>query len=170
MRNFEGKEATIEFLLDVLDKENDPFKPEKKRQILIKLASFKEPRIAERIIKCLHDIDDEVRLATVEALDVQDLTPQNEPEIDEILKRFLSNPEEESNRFRVRIVEMYIKRGWNIDSPEDYLIENPPSGFSIVDGNFVAQNKRFKIIVLQNSFAIESVAYKYIVVYIYNPM
>ena len=28
-----------------------------------------------------HDIDDEVRLATVEALDVQDLTPQNEPEI-----------------------------------------------------------------------------------------
>ena len=62
-----------------MDKENDPFKPEKKRQILIKLASFKEPRIAERIIKCLHDIDDEVRSAAVEALDVQDLTPQNEP-------------------------------------------------------------------------------------------
>ena len=139
IEEFEGKEATIQFLLDVLDKENDPFKPEKKRQILIKLASFKEPRIAERIIKCLHDIDDEVRLATVEALDVQDLTPQNEPEIRRNLEEVLSNPEEESNRFRVRIVEMYIKRGWNIDSPEDYLIENPPSGFSLVDGKFVAQ-------------------------------
>ena len=55
------------------------------------------------------------------------------------LEEVLSNPEEESNRFRVRIVEMYIKRSWNIDSPEDYLIENPPSGFSLVDGQFVAQ-------------------------------
>ena len=57
------------------------------------------------------------------------------PEIRRNLEEVLSNPEEESNRFRVRIVEMYIKRGWNIDSPEDYLIENPISDFHSSMGN-----------------------------------
>lgn len=138
IEEFEGKEATIEFLLDLLDKENDPFKPEKKRQILIKLASFKDQRIPERIVKCLHDIDDEVRLATVEALDVQDFSETSISIVRKNLEDVISNPEEESNRFRVRIAEMYIKQNWNIEQPEDFLIENPPAGFSLNNGYFSA--------------------------------
>ncbi len=140
IEEFEGQEATIAFLLDVLDKENDPFKPEKKRQLLIKLASYKDPRIAERIIKCLHDIDDEVRLATLEALNNQTLSSKDEPVVRSNLEEVLSNPEEESNRFRVRIAELFIDRKWKIAEPEDFLLESPPNGFQLVNGFFTLQS------------------------------
>ena len=100
------------------------------------MASFKDHRIPERIVKCSHDIDDEVRLATVEALDIQDFSEQSISIVRKNLEDVISNPEEESNRFRVRIAEMYIKQKWNIENPEDFLIENPPVGFSLIDGYF----------------------------------
>ena len=45
VQKFQGETETVSFLLEMLSGENDPFKPEKKRQILIRLAEYTDERI-----------------------------------------------------------------------------------------------------------------------------
>ena len=119
----------MELLLALLDEEIDEFKPEKKRQILIRLADFKDQRIAERVPECLGNFDEGIRYAAVEALAAQ--------EVDSIrgdLAASLADKEEESNRFRVRIAEVFHRREWDLGEHAEMVEQNPPVGFRIENG------------------------------------
>ena len=89
----QGPAAAVDLLLDILGREVDPFKTEKKRQILIKLADYQDPRIVDRVPALLEDFDEGVRYAAAEALISQETN-----EVLDDLAKALANPEEESNR------------------------------------------------------------------------
>ncbi len=125
----EGGTAAVDVLLDMLGREVDPFKPEKKRQILIKLAEYRDERIVERVPACLEDFDEGIRYAAAETLLAQD-----DDSIREDLARALARRDEESNRLRVRISDAFNKRGWGLGEHAEAVRERPPVGW-IVDGD-----------------------------------
>ena len=125
--HFEGEEAKVSSLLELLGLEIDPFKPKKKEQILLHLAKSKDQRIVERVPFCLKDFDEGVRYAAVEALAAQENDDCREP-----LAEALSNPNEESNRFRCRIAEIFHQRKWSLGQEASLVAENPPTQFQVV--------------------------------------
>ena len=129
VHDLEGKEAAVDILLDMLGREVDPFKTEKKRQILIKLSDYIDDRICERVPACLEDFDEGIRYAAAEALISQDVA-----EIRVDLARALARRDEESNRLRVRIAEAFHKRGWELGEHADAIEERPPVGWAVAEG------------------------------------
>ncbi|MEL6346201.1 MAG: HEAT repeat domain-containing protein [Myxococcota bacterium] len=124
--HFEGKDATVEVLLDMLGREVDPFKPEKKRQILIRLAEYKDQRIVDRVPACLEDFDGDIRYAAAEALIAQDTDTVRDD-----LARALANRNEESNRLRDRIATAFHQRSWPLGAFAGDLNDNPPYGWAV---------------------------------------
>ncbi len=130
IEELEGTDAAVDVLLDMLGREVDPFKPEKKRQILIKLADYRDARIIERVPACLHDFDEGIRYAAAEALLAQegaDGTVRAE------LGKALANRQEESNRLRVRIAEAFHQRSWDLGEHTEAVAERPPVGWTVTD-------------------------------------
>ena len=127
--HFEGQDAAVEVLLDMLGREVDPFKPEKKRQILIRLAEYNDERIIERVPPCLEDFDGDIRYAAAEALIAQETDAVRED-----LARALANPKEESNRLRDRIAATFSQRSWPLGDFADAISENPPYGWAVSSG------------------------------------
>ena len=81
----------------------------------------------------LKDFDEGVRYAAVEAL-----AAQESDECKEQLAEALGNPNEESNRFRCRIAEIFHQRNWSIEGDAaDLIAENPPSQFKLVGNKIV---------------------------------
>ena len=132
VEEFEGPEKTVSFLLELLGLEMDPFKTEKKRQIIIKLGDFTDERIISPVSACLFDYDEEVRLASIETLHKQNSDECHEPFVEA-----LTDPEEESNRLKIRIAEILEQRGWDLLDKGDRLQHNPPVGW-----RFSAENNR----------------------------
>jgi len=132
VEELEGPAVVVDLLLEMLGREVDPFKPEKKRQILIKLSDYIDPRISERVPACLEDFDEGVRYAAVEAL-----LGQEEAVIREELAKALANRQEESNRLRVRIAEAFHKRSWALDDHAEAIIERPPHGWQVRAGKML---------------------------------
>ena len=128
-----GSSAVVDLLLEMLGREVDPFKPEKKRQILIKLADHKDSRISARVAACLEDFDEGIRYAAAEAL-----LAQNEPSVQDDLAKALANRQEESNRLRVRIAAAFAERGWELGAHSPAVAERPPVGWRVVDRKLVA--------------------------------
>ena len=124
--HFEGADATVEVLLDMLGREIDPFKPEKKRQILIRLAEYRDPRIIERVPPCLHDFDGDIRYAAAEAL-----IAQESDAVRDDLAAALCSREEESNRLRDRIAQVFHQRGWGLGERTEQLEGNLPHGWKL---------------------------------------
>ena len=122
----EGSQAAIDLLLEMLGREVDPFKPEKKRQILIKLADYRDERIVDRVPACLQDFDEGIRYAAAEALLAQE-TDSVRPD----LARALASREEESNRLRVRIADAFHKRSWSLGDAKTDVGERPPVGWTV---------------------------------------
>ena len=131
VEELEGSEAAVDVLLDMLGREVDPFKPEKKRQILIKLAEYRDPRIIERVPACLHDFDEGIRYAAAEALLAQEAAGET---VREELAKALANRQEESNRLRVRIAEAFHQRSWALGEHAEAVAERPPVGWVLTDG------------------------------------
>lgn len=131
VHDLEGPEAAVDLLLDMLGREVDPFKTEKKRQILIKLSDYVDDRICARVPACLEDFDEGVRYAAAEALISQD-----DAEVRNELAKALAKRDEESNRLRVRIAEAFHKRRWELGEHAEAVAERPPVGW-LVDGAFV---------------------------------
>lgn len=130
----EGHTAAVDVLLEMLGREVDPFKPEKKRQILIRLSDYRDERIVERVPAVLHDFDEGVRYAAAEAL----LSQETEVVRDD-LAAALASREEESNRLRVRLAEAFHKRGWTLsDEQAEAVAERPPHGWAMA-GNRLQQ-------------------------------
>ena len=130
VHELEGPDAAVDLLLDMLGREVDPFKTEKKRQILIKLSDYADQRICERVPACLEDFDEGIRYAAAEALISQD-----DPKVREELAKALGRRDEESNRLRVRIAEAHAeafhKRGWDLGVHFEAIAERPPVGWRI---------------------------------------
>lgn len=129
IEEFDGAENTVGFLLELLGLEMDPFKPEKKKQLIIKLGDYTDSRIVSPVVACLLDYDEEVRLMAVETL-----YKQNTDDCQVAMLDALSNPEEESNRLRIRIAEIAQKRNWDISAHAEKLTRNPPVGWQVVNG------------------------------------
>lgn len=127
IEHFEGPEAAVELLLEMLAEENDPFKPEKKRQILIHLADFRDERIADGVRKALHDFDEGVRYAATDAM----LAQESFPGVHELLAGVLADPEEDSNRMKVRIAEVFHQRRWSLGEHATAIAEHPPHGWRV---------------------------------------
>jgi HEAT repeat protein len=123
---FEGGEAVVTLLLELLVKENDPFKPEKKRQILIRLAEYEDARIRPAIVDCLRDFDEGIRYAAVECVLCQEA-----PEVQEDLAECIADDKEQSNRLRVRIAEAFHQRGWGLGQYAETVAGNPPHGWTV---------------------------------------
>lgn len=123
----EGHTAAVDVLLEMLGREVDPFKPEKKRQILIRLADYRDERIVERVPAVLHDFDEGVRYAAAEAL-----LSQETDAVRDDLAAALANREEESNRLRVRLAEAFHKRGWSLsEAHAEAVADRPPHGWTM---------------------------------------
>ena len=126
IEKIEGEQAAIDLLLDMLGREVDPFKPEKKRQILIKLADYRDERIVSRVPACLKDFDEGIRYAAAEAL-----LAQETDRVREDLAEALGSREEESNRLRFRIAEAFHQRSWGLGEAREAIEERPPVGWTV---------------------------------------
>jgi len=124
--HFEGEEEVVSLLLEMLDAENDPFKPEKKRQILIRLAEYVDPRIRDGIQDALRDFDEGIRYAAVEALLAQD-----HELVQADLASCLGDDKEDSNRLRVRIAEAFHQRDWGLGEHAGTVSAHPPHGWAV---------------------------------------
>ena len=129
VQKFEGDEQTVAFLLDLLSGENDPFKPEKKRQILIRLAEYTDTRIVPAIEPCLRDFDEGIRYAAVEAA-----LSQPDESVRLSLAECIADDKEESNRLKVRIAEAFHQRGWALGDYAAAVSSFPPHGWQVEDG------------------------------------
>jgi len=128
VEHFRGPEAAVSLLLEMLAVENDPFKPEKKRQILVHLADFRDERVIEGARAAVRDFDEGVRYAACDALLAQENAG---PELREILVGILADRDEDSNRMKVRIAEAFHQRGWNLGTHTEEIIKEPPHGWRV---------------------------------------
>lgn len=126
VEHFEGREAVVAVLLDLLARENDPFKTEKKRQILIKLAEYRHASVAPAVIPVLDDFDEGVRYAAVEVLQNQE-----DAGVGPALARRLASPDEDSNRIRGRIAEIFSQRRWSLGEHAAAVAGNAPRGWQV---------------------------------------
>ena len=129
VEKFEGEAAAVGFLIDMLSGENDPFKPEKKRQILIRLAEYEDARIMPAIGPCLRDFDEGIRYAAVEAA-----LAQPDESVRAELAACIADDKEESNRLRVRVAEAFHQRGWSLEEFAAAVAAMPPHGWVVTDG------------------------------------
>lgn len=130
--DLQGEAAAIDAALEILQIERDQgsdFKPQKKREALIWLAEKRHPEAIERVTGFLEDFDEGVRYAAAEVMAAQRDDAARLP-----LLAALANPEEESNRLRVRICEIFTQRGWSISEHEEVLKTNLPEQYTLRNG------------------------------------
>lgn len=139
IEHFEGEDVVIQTLLEMLVKENDPtqtdpFKYQKRQQILLHLANYQHNDIVKSVQKCTKDFNEDVRFASIEALAVQE-----GDEAHPILIEALINPEEESNRLRFRIAQVLSEHNWDLKEFGEEARKYAPSGWSVVN-NILVEN------------------------------
>jgi HEAT repeat protein len=121
---YEGEEATIHFLLELLTLENDDFSPQKKLQLLSHLQNHKHEAICSSVIPYLKDFNEDVRFATIEAIAVQKDPLAREPLLSQM-------GQEASNRLRHRIATIFAEESWSVSPHEDLVQEKIPVGFTL---------------------------------------
>ncbi|MEZ4241546.1 MAG: hypothetical protein R3F59_36440 [Myxococcota bacterium] len=125
-----GEEAAIRKVYEVIEKERgEEFKPQKKVDLLVWLSERKHPGAIEAARPLLADFDEQVRYSAAEVI----VTQQDEAGRPD-LERVMLNPEEESNRLRVRIAGVFAERGWSLDLPEGEATGRLPGGFTVRGG------------------------------------
>lgn len=136
LERIQGEEAAIQAAYGVLDverSEGNDFKPQKKKTVLIWLADRQHHDAIERATPFLDDFDEGVRYAAAEVIIAQKDEAGREP-----LLHLLTNPEEDSNRLRVRVCEVFAQRRWPLgDDAAATLAGALPDGFSVRDGRIV---------------------------------
>lgn len=115
-----------------VERQKDDFRPEKKQDLLTWLADHKDDRAIDAVGPLLQDFDENVRYAAAEVVLAQD-----DERGQAILEPALANPQEESNRLRVRLAEAFSKRRWKLHNAEG-VAAVLPDGF-VVDGDEVVR-------------------------------
>ena len=109
--------------------------PDKRRNLLVKLADFKDVSLVAVARSALPDYDEGCRYAAVEVLAAQDETA----EVREGLISALVNPKEESTRLRARVAHIASTRRWAFDAESAAALEaRPVRGYVVRDGVLVA--------------------------------
>ncbi|MBN1334620.1 MAG: HEAT repeat domain-containing protein [Deltaproteobacteria bacterium] len=123
-----GTAEALESVLEMLDEEvcREDFKPDRKRNLLVKIADWRDPRIVPSAVRFLADFDEGVRYAAVEAVLSQGSTEGRED-----LLAALANPREESNRLRARIADAFATRGWTLGERVQEIAARPPAGWTV---------------------------------------
>ncbi len=112
LRSLTTEEKVVEALCEVLAEENtkDSFKPDKKVRLLELLADHQDERVSPVVAGALKDFDETVRYGAVECLfDQGDEVSAREP-----LLEALTDPDEESQRIRKRIIKGFAATGWTV--------------------------------------------------------
>ncbi|MCB9689629.1 MAG: HEAT repeat domain-containing protein [Alphaproteobacteria bacterium] len=128
--DLKGEEAATVKLFEILEieRKKDDFKPEKKVDALVWLAERRHPRAIDATVPMLADFDEGVRYAAAEVIVAQQDDAGREP-----LLGLLTNPEEDSNRLRTRLAEVFSQRRWAV--PDDLPV---PVGYAVREGRVVA--------------------------------
>jgi hypothetical protein len=126
-----GNTALVDTLLSLLSAEaaKEDYKPDRKRQFLIRAAECRDARIVAGAAPFLKDFDEGVRYAAAEAIIAQE-SDEGRP----FLLEALANSDEESNRLRVRIAEVFASRKWGLDDKAAAIGQNPPVGWRVAGG------------------------------------
>lgn len=105
--------------------------PDKRRNLLVKLADFKDPSLVAVARSALPDYDEGCRYAAVEVLAAQEETE----EARSALIGALTNPKEDSTRLRARVANIAASRRWALDAEAIAALEaRPVRGFVVRDG------------------------------------
>lgn len=131
-----GEQAAVQACFDVLAYERErgnDFKPEKKKATLIWLTEHADASLIEHVEPLLADFDEGVRYAAAEALAATGSDRAREP-----LLAALANSEEESNRFKARICDIFAQRVWSVGDRAAELTECLPTGYH-VSGDRIAR-------------------------------
>lgn len=124
-----GEEAAILAAYGILEHEREhgnDFKPDKKKAVLIWLAERRDERAIEMAEPFLDDFDEGVRYAATEVVAAQRDEAGREP-----LLAVLTNAEEESNRLRSRVSEIFAQFGWSVAEAAEILATTLPDGFAL---------------------------------------
>jgi hypothetical protein len=123
-----GWEDALASVLEMLDEEagKEDFKPDRKRNLLVRIADWRDPRIVPSAARFLGDFDEGVRYAAAEAILSQGTTDGREA-----LITALANPAEESNRLRSRIADAFATRGWTLGDRAQEVAARPPTGWTV---------------------------------------
>lgn len=133
IERIEGPSAGVAFLLELLARESvdNELHPEKKKNLLIGLAERRHADIVRAASPFLHDFDEGVRHAAIEAVAAQDGDEGRAPLLDA-----LADPKEESTRIRGRLAEIFAQRRWAV-SDDPWLAANVPNGYRLDAGRLV---------------------------------
>ena len=126
-----GSTVLLKVIYEMLDVEaaKDDFKPLKKRQLLIKLAELKDNGKIASASRFLQDFDEGVRYAASECMLSQESDTAHGP-----LLAVLADPEDDSNRLKIRLAEVFHQRRWDLGEVSEMIAPNPPTGWK-VQGN-----------------------------------
>jgi hypothetical protein len=126
-----GKGAAITVVCELLEIERarDDFKPAKKKELLIWLASARHEICLPTASPFLGDFDEGVRYAAAEVI-----IAQKDPLGAEALLTVLVNPSEESNRLKIRICEVFEQRQWRVGEAAPQLAQTLPETFQVKGG------------------------------------
>ncbi len=132
LEDLQGREAAVDAVLNMLELElaKDDFKPEKKASLLVWLTDVRDERCHAAAEPFLDDFDEGVRYSAAEVMIAQGDDYPRGP-----LLRLIANPDEESNRVKVRVAEVFAQRRWAVDV--DGLDELLPPGFTVKNGRII---------------------------------
>lgn len=129
-----GEDDTVKLVYELLETERArlDFKAGKKKLLLIWLADIQHAQAIERAVPFLDDFDEGVRYAAAEVIFAQQDDAGRVP----LLTRF-AHPDEDSNRLKVRMAEVFANRRWSVaEHPE--VAEVLTEGYGVRDGRIVA--------------------------------
>lgn len=131
------EEQVIEILksaLDFGDVAFDQIKVDKNYDILCYLRDYKLPGFTEKLAHFLVDHDERVRFACAEVL-----VDQDDPQVPELLERFIGDSSPDNTRIRQAVVEAFLRHQWPLKHPERFPDRR------IVEGLIVNANNRLEI-------------------------
>lgn len=115
----------VDIVLGILDKRtSEDTDAEKLEQLLRELQDNKDPRVPGAVARFLQDLDDTVRFAAIETLSTIDADEARIPMLEA-----LTRPEEESQRVKHRILEVFKDRGWEVKGFRKTVEEMLPDGW-----------------------------------------
>ena len=127
---YEGEESKVNFLIELLQLEDDDITPQKKLQLLSHLQNHQHDSICSSVIPYLKDFNEDVRFATIEAIAVQKDPLAREPLLDQMAQ-------EASNRLRHRIATIFAEESWSVSPHETLIQEKIPVGFTLQGSQLV---------------------------------
>jgi hypothetical protein len=124
-----GEEAAILKVFDLVERERakEDLNPRKRVDLLVWLSERRHPGAIAAARPMLEDFDEQVRYAAAEVI-----VAQQDEAGREALARVMLNPDEESNRLRVRLAGIFADRGWQVEAED--AAERLPGGFTLRDG------------------------------------